>query len=235
MKKTIVWILLLAASIGMMYFIARASGLPWQLTESLLLMIGVHELGHLGAAKYLGYRTAGFYFLPGLGGAALLKEMPKIRWHCFIIWYAGPLVGFAETLILAIVNVFWWQSPLVWQMVSLWSAINFINLLPILPLDGGMIFWSINSGCDESFLSSFAFYFDVIVSAVFLNVLAGPIFTLLILFFAFSARNELINLWKTEGDREPMTRKQLWSAFIRTGVLMVNLALLFVFSSLLKT
>lgn len=221
MKRVVIWLLLLAVSIGVMYWIAWANDIPWQLTESILLMIGLHELGHLTAAKRLGYKTAGFYFLPGLGGAAILKEIPRMRWDCFTIWYAGPLVGFLETALLAGINL-WWQSELVGQIVGVWAFINFVNLMPIIPLDGGMIAWSILGGKDENYLKSLWFWILTFMSVFFLSFISSFI-ALLVLFFAILQRGNLISMWEKQGDHLPMTPVQAMSAANLTFILVLAL------------
>jgi len=230
MKKVIIWFLLFFASVGVMYWLAHILGLPWQLTESILFMIGLHELGHLTMAKRLGYKTAGFYFVPGLGGAAILKEVPRRRSHCFLIWCAGPVVGLLLTMLLAIISYFWWQTALAWHIVAVWGFINFINLLPIFPLDGGMMMWSICSGRDERYLFSFLFWFFTVTSFVFFFYIA-PIFAVLVLWLGLKQRNYKIALWTQQGDRLPMTSEQRGLAFFYSFALITALFFLAFFGA----
>jgi len=229
MKKALIWFGLLGASVAFMFFVFKEN--PY-LPLSILFMIGIHELGHLGAARYLGYETGGFYFIPGLGGAALLKEIPKKRWHGFLIWYAGPMVGFLETLLLFLVNFLWLEIPILYMASFLWAVVNLFNLLPVLPLDGGKMAWSIASGKNENYLNSLLYYLLTALSLVFIYRLAGIIWPLLLFWFGSMERNVFINICEKEGPRIPMTIGQKICAAFLSLALQVALMLL-VYASLM--
>jgi len=150
-KKIFIWVGLTALTFAFFSFL---SGFWYALT--LMLMIGLHECGHLLAAKRVGVKTAGFYFIP-LGGVALIKENPSDQWKKFIIAYGGPLVG----LILCVLAVGVWLScrfnifnitpetqhlinNLSLNAIFIWSVINIFNLLPIYPFDGGRLLAAIH-------------------------------------------------------------------------------------------
>lgn len=229
MKKALIWFGLLATSVALIVFIfGENSFLPL----SLLFMIGIHELGHLGAARYLGYETGGFYFIPGLGGVALLKELPRKRWHGFLIWYAGPMVGFLETLILFLVNFLWLEIPILYMASFLWAIVNLFNLLPVLPLDGGKMVWSVASDKNEKYLSSLLYFFLTGLSLLFIFRLTGIVWPLLLLWFGSTERKIFINICEKEGPRIPMTTRQRICAAFLSLALQVALMLL-VYASLM--
>lgn len=112
----------------------------------------VHEMGHITAGRIFGY--PGVIILSSFGGGAVGEYMRAHRWQRIVIAASGPLAAFlfygiiyllTPTLasrILAIRDVDladhlnWALLFLVFQLVF-W---NILNLPPILPLDGGMIF-----------------------------------------------------------------------------------------------
>lgn len=205
MKKVIIWFGLFFISVLVMFLIAKILGVSVWLTESLLLMVGLHELGHLGMAKFLGYRTKGFYFLPGLGGVALLDEIPKKRFDCFLIWYMGPFVGMVVTIILIDITFLFYPSVvLLWKIAGIWAVINLFNLLPVIPLDGGMIDWSIMSDEDEDYLFSKT-HAIFKYGSLFLILMISIPFGVLIWFFGKIETEQLIRDTEEKKGRLPMS------------------------------
>lgn len=101
----------------------------------------LHELGHLAAMKYFGYRATGVLFVPFLGGAALGRPAPDEHAHQRIaVLLAGPLPGLLLGLGLA------WAFPpaaggpaWAFDFACVLIVLNYLNLLPLSPLDGGQI------------------------------------------------------------------------------------------------
>lgn len=103
--------------------------------------IMVHELGHAFAARKFGHRVA--ISLHGLGGLTHMAGPPLTRQRSILVSLAGPAAGFA----LGGLAIF--TLPMArgtdWTWI-LWSDAIFINigwtiinLLPIMPLDGGQV------------------------------------------------------------------------------------------------
>lgn len=108
-----------------------------------LVSVLVHELGHAVAARFVGHRPS--ISLAGLGGVTTY-EGETSRWQQLGITFAGPLVQIVGGIVgLQFVEGFGVSpaAPLpefavqVWVVVSiLWGV---LNLVPILPLDGGQL------------------------------------------------------------------------------------------------
>ena len=103
----------------------------------------VHELGHALTAKHFGKRVE--IVLQAFGGyAAYSGGAPLSRPQTFMITAAGPavqiLLGF---VVLAFANQFTAMSPQATYFLRVLYGISFIwailNLLPVLPLDGGRL------------------------------------------------------------------------------------------------
>ncbi|MEM9429495.1 MAG: site-2 protease family protein [Pseudomonadota bacterium] len=111
---------------------------------ALITTIVVHEFGHVAAFRVAGHADARFRLIPLVGGVAISKRRPLTDAHDLYITIMGPgicLVLMAGAAILAGTPV--GQIEPIGQYltaVALYSgALNFLNLLPIYPLDGGRI------------------------------------------------------------------------------------------------
>ncbi|MCF7762049.1 MAG: hypothetical protein K9N62_00090 [Verrucomicrobia bacterium] len=113
-------------------------------TAVVLGSIIVHELGHALVGRHFGADPA--IRLHGLGGATFLPEGRFSRKENILVTAAGPAAGLLlGVLIYALVRVGLSDSPnpLLGLAARYGLYINFVwsllNLLPILPLDGGQI------------------------------------------------------------------------------------------------
>lgn len=98
----------------------------------------VHEFGHAGMFRAFGHRTS--VALYGMGGLTTsISGPPLTPGRDFLVSMAGPVAGFA----LGGIGLFLPHSGNFYAEVSrgflLWATFGFgvLNLLPILPLDGG--------------------------------------------------------------------------------------------------
>lgn len=134
------------------FFWFFAAFIGWFYTQSLmgmLIWIGIiffsvliHEFGH--ALTAVAFKQKAQIQLVALGGLTSF-EGPKLRfWQQFLITFNGPLFGFflfvIATFFLAIDLS---KSPLIYQILKSVQMANLfwtvINLLPVLPLDGGQL------------------------------------------------------------------------------------------------
>lgn len=107
----------------------------------LFVIVVLHELGHVIAARLLGYQTESIELLP-FGGVARLSSSsfgfsPR---HETIIAIAGPLVNFLLALLGLLAHfALFISEPVALSFVTVNLSLFFFNLLPGLPLDGGRI------------------------------------------------------------------------------------------------
>ncbi len=116
----------------------------------IFVIILVHELGHVGAARLFGVHTTEVS-LYGLGGLSQLEEEPPTALAEVVISAAGPLVNLALASVgLLVAPVNHWFNPffltgigffdfLVVSFASMNLLLGIFNLLPGPPLDGGGI------------------------------------------------------------------------------------------------
>jgi len=114
----------------------------WKVAVMILALLFFHESGHVWAMKQRKMKTKGIYFLPFLGAAAVTdQEFPSREAENYIA-LMGPTVGLALSGIAYL--VFLLTNDLEFAAAAGWmSLVNLLNLLPILPLDGGRVLRSI--------------------------------------------------------------------------------------------
>ena len=115
---------------------AYALAFGWPFAVGFVLLILVHEMGHVIQLRREGVEASAPIFIPFVGAVIAVKSLGKDAAAEARVGLAGPILGTAGTLI-----------PLaVWLATGsdLWRAlayvgffINLLNLLPVLPLDGG--------------------------------------------------------------------------------------------------
>jgi Zn-dependent protease len=110
----------------------------WTFALGFVLLLFVHEAGHLLEARRQGLPVSLPLFIPFMGAAILLREMPHNAWREARVALAGPIVGtLAATAVWAASGAY--QSDLLLAIAYTGFFINLFNLLPIVPLDGGRI------------------------------------------------------------------------------------------------
>ena len=115
----------------------------WAFAAGFVLLIFVHEMGHVIALKRRGIPIEGMFFIPFLGAAVSFKKRPRDPAVDAEISWAGPLAGglggaVCFAVYMATGEIYW----LVLAHVTF--LLNLINLSPSLPLDGGWIVKAIN-------------------------------------------------------------------------------------------
>ncbi|MBE3594030.1 MAG: site-2 protease family protein [Candidatus Carbobacillus altaicus] len=116
---------------------------PWQFAVGLVLMLFIHEMGHIVAARKLGLPVTLPAFIPFLGALIMMKERPQDAQGEAFVALGGPLLGSlgaAAALGLGILL----KQPFLFLIAWVGFFLNLINLLPIHPLDGGRIVTAIS-------------------------------------------------------------------------------------------
>ena len=111
-----------------------------------IVVLLIHEVGHLVAMRALGYRDTRILFIPFFGAATSGTETGVGAAERAVVSLAGPLPGLALGVVLFIaVAVQSAPTPTdadpVWldALGFLLLFINGLNFLPLLPLDGGRV------------------------------------------------------------------------------------------------
>lgn len=110
----------------------------WRYAVGFVLLIFIHEMGHYFAARQRGLPVGLPTFIPFVGAWVAMKEMPKNVETEAYIGFAGPIVGGAAAMVCYFMARSY-DSNLLLALSYSGLMINLINLIPILPFDGGRI------------------------------------------------------------------------------------------------
>jgi len=117
---------------------------------SIIAVVVIHEFGHVAAYRVIGHHDASFRLVPLLGGYAISNRAPSTQDEQVFVSLMGPAICLAPMLLayalIPIAATMWPAAvyPLV-TFASICGALNFFNLLPIWPLDGGRLTATITS------------------------------------------------------------------------------------------
>ena len=108
----------------------------WRFAIGFVLLILVHELGHVVALRARGIAAGLPVFIPFLGAFVSMKEQPKTAYDEAVSGIAGPVFGTAAAFAVLGAGVSL-DSELLRVLAYVGFFLNLFNLLPVLPLDGG--------------------------------------------------------------------------------------------------
>lgn len=110
----------------------------WWFALGFVLLIFVHECGHLVLAKRFGLKVGAPVFIPFMGAFIALKEAPRNAWIEAWVGIGGPLFGAAGAALCAVGGVAF-NEPLLMALAYSGFFLNLFNLMPVGFLDGGRI------------------------------------------------------------------------------------------------
>ena len=110
----------------------------WWFGVGLVVLLFVHEMGHVLEAKRQGLPVSVPVFIPFMGALITMKQMPRNAWREARLAIAGPILGSLGALTLYLAGAAL-NSPHLKALAFLGFLINLFNLLPVVPLDGGRI------------------------------------------------------------------------------------------------
>lgn len=104
---------------------------------ALVAVVVLHEAGHLLAMRLFGYTRLRLFFVPLVGAAVHGVAGAAKPWQSAAVILLGPAPG----LVLAVILHWSWPAapPAVQLFVDLSLLLNGLNLVPLLPLDGGQL------------------------------------------------------------------------------------------------
>jgi Zn-dependent protease len=112
--------------------------LGWKLGLLLTVVIVLHEAGHAAAMLMVGVGVRGIYLIPFFGGAAVPRTTYGTEGRLGFVALMGPGLSLIPTLGLLVMYRASGDIQLR-QAAEMFAVINAANLLPIYPLDGGLI------------------------------------------------------------------------------------------------
>jgi len=114
----------------------------WVFALGFVVLILIHESGHLIVARMIGLPASLPIMIPGLGAFVSMKQQPKSAAQEAQMAIGGPILG---TVAAGICYLGYLPAPdTYWGRLLLGLAyfgffINLFNLLPVTPLDGGRV------------------------------------------------------------------------------------------------
>jgi Zn-dependent protease len=110
----------------------------WWFALGFVLLIFVHECGHLLMAKKIGLKVSAPMFIPFMGAFIALKEAPPNAWVESRVGIAGPILGTLGAGICYVIFLVT-DNPLFSALAHVGFLLNLFNLAPVGFLDGGRI------------------------------------------------------------------------------------------------
>ena len=110
----------------------------WKFALGFVLLIFVHECGHLLVARRFGLKVGAPVFIPFMGAFIALKDAPRDAWMEAWVGIGGPLLGTLGATACAWIFVLT-SNPLFRALAYTGFFLNLFNLAPIGFLDGGRI------------------------------------------------------------------------------------------------
>lgn len=108
----------------------------WQFAVGFVLLIFVHEMGHVVVLRARGIPAGLPVFIPFLGAAVSMKASPRSAYDEALSGIAGPIVGTVGAFAVLVASGVY-DSELLRVLGYTGLFLNLFNLLPVLPLDGG--------------------------------------------------------------------------------------------------
>ncbi|MBV9690077.1 MAG: site-2 protease family protein [Ktedonobacteraceae bacterium] len=116
----------------------------WPFAIGLVILLFLHEMGHALVMKLKGVPIGGLIFIPMLGAAITMRQMPQNARDEAEVGIAGPFAGaIASSACLAIAKLY--PSYSIWAALAYFGFfMNLFNLIPIVPFDGGRVLAAID-------------------------------------------------------------------------------------------
>ena len=182
----------------------------WKFAVGFVLLLFIHEIGHVIQLRREGIPASAPMFIPFLGALVAMKEMPKDAGAEARVGLAGPVIGTLGCLIpLALYGVT--DNELFKALAFVGFFLNLFNLLPVLPLDGGRALGA---------LSPKVWYFGFVLLIAVTVIYPNPIMVLILLLGGF----ETYRRWKARNTPESREYNRV-PARTRWGVAVVYLGL----------
>jgi Zn-dependent protease len=108
----------------------------WEFAAGFVLLLFVHEMGHVIQLRREGVPASAPMFIPGFGAVVMMKALPDDALAEARVGLAGPVLGtLGAAVCLAIAETV--DSDLLRALAYVAFFLNLINLIPVTPFDGG--------------------------------------------------------------------------------------------------
>jgi Zn-dependent protease len=108
----------------------------WQFAVGFVVLIFIHEMGHVFALRRHGIKASAPMFVPFMGAVIWARSLGDDALTEARVGLAGPYFGAAASAVVAIVGLAT-HTGLLEALGYIGFFLNLFNLLPVVPLDGG--------------------------------------------------------------------------------------------------
>jgi Zn-dependent protease len=148
----------------------------WEFAAGFVVLLFIHEMGHVIALRREGIKASAPMFVPFMGAVIVSRSLGDNALAEARVGLAGPILGSLGALAVAVVGELT-GSDLLIALAYFGFFINLFNLLPVVPLDGGRA---------AAAMSPWMWFlgFGALVALVFLEP-GNPILLIIVLFAGF--------------------------------------------------
>jgi Zn-dependent protease len=179
-----------AGSIGVS-LVAYATLWGWQFAAGFIVLLFVHEMGHVIALRREGIKASPPMFIPFLGAVISARSLGDNALAEARVGLAGPVLGSIGSAVCILI----WHATgndLFRALAYIGFLLNLFNLIPVVPLDGGRAMAA---------MSPWMWIAGFLALVPLLFVFTSPLF-LIILLFAGRETISRWRRWRAGGDRE---------------------------------
>jgi Zn-dependent protease len=108
----------------------------WEFAAGFVVLIFIHEMGHVIALRHHGIKASAPMFIPFMGAVVWARSLGDDALTEARVGLAGPYFGAAAAAVVATVGLAT-NSAFLEALGYIGFLLNLFNLLPVVPLDGG--------------------------------------------------------------------------------------------------
>ena len=165
----------------------------WTFAFGIVASLFIHEMGHALVMKLKGIPVGGLIFIPLLGAAVTMRQMPANAKDEAEVGIAGPIAGAIAASVCLVLAHLTQDTRTIWAPLAYFGFfINLFNLIPIVPFDGGRVLAAIDR---RIWILGFA---GLLIYQIWLWMNGN--FSIFLLFFIIIAATQL---WSRGKDNTP--------------------------------
>jgi Zn-dependent protease len=181
--------LLTTAGTALVSVAAYSLWFGWTFAIGFVVLLFVHEMGHVLQLRREGIKASAPMFIPFLGAVVMMRQMPDDALAEARVGLAGPVLGtLGSGVCLGIAEAT--NSDFFRALAYIGFFLNLFNLLPIVPLDGGRAMAA---------MAPWTWFLGFGVLVALELVFPSPILLIIILFAGY----ELYRRWKQRKSGSP--------------------------------